>query len=134
MGDHYWNIRDAIVQSELLLLRMCQFGVKFSHPHKYLLHYLKSLKDWMSAEVWSKYPVARVSWSLLQDLYHDPRVLEPDPSLTALACIQLALETFGIQGRDCKGRVREGIYSSWRQGSIRRCWRRREALVQGHQR
>ena len=32
-----------------------------------------------------------------QDLYHDPRVLEPDPSLTAIACIQLALETFGIQ-------------------------------------
>jgi len=97
LGDHYWNIRDAIVQSELLLLRMCQFGVKFSHPHKYLLHYLKSLKDWMSAEVWAKYPVAKVSWSLLQDLYHDPRVLEPDPSLTAIACIQLALETFGIQ-------------------------------------
>ena len=40
--------------------------MKFSHPHKYLLHYLKSLKDWMSAEVWAKYPVARVSWSLLQ--------------------------------------------------------------------
>ena len=34
---------------------------------------------------------------MLQDLYHDPRVLEPDPSLTAIACIQLALETFGIQ-------------------------------------
>lgn len=97
LGDQYWNIRDAMVQSELLLLRMCQFGVKFSHPHKYLLHYLKSLKDWMSAEVWAKYPVARVSWSLLQDAYHDPRVLEPEPSLTALACIQLALETFGIQ-------------------------------------
>jgi len=97
LGDQYWNIRDAVVQSELLLLRMCQFGVKFTHPHKYLLHYLKSLKDWMSPDVWSKYPVAKVSWSLLQDLYHDPRVLEPDPSLTALACIQLALETFGIQ-------------------------------------
>ena len=64
---------------------------------RYLLHYLKSLKDWMSPEVWAKYPVAKVSWSLLQDLYHDPRVLEPDPSLTAIACIQLALETFGIQ-------------------------------------
>lgn len=51
----------------------------------------------MSPEVWAKYPVAKVSWSLLQDLYHDPRVLEPDPSLTAIACIQLALETFGIQ-------------------------------------
>ena len=34
--------------------------------HRYLVHYLKSLKDWMSAEVWAKYPVAKVSWSLLQ--------------------------------------------------------------------
>ena len=33
----------------------------------------------------------------LHDLYHDPLVLTADPSLTAIACIQLALETFGIQ-------------------------------------
>ena len=97
LGDQYWNTRDAIVQAELLVLRMCQFVVRFSHPHKYLLHYLKSLKDWMSGEVWTKYPIARTSWSLLHDLYHDPLVLTADPSLTAIACIQLALETFGIQ-------------------------------------
>jgi len=97
LGDQYWNMRDAIVQAELLVLRMCQFGVKFSHPHKYLLHYLKSLKDWMSADVWTKYPIARTSWSMLHDLYHDPMVLTADPSLTAIACIQLALETYGIQ-------------------------------------
>ena len=97
LGDQYWNTRDAIVQAELLLLRMCQFVVRFSHPHKYLLHYLKSLKDWMSGEVWAKYPIAGTSWSMLHDLYHDPLVLTADPSLTAIACIQLALETFGIQ-------------------------------------
>jgi len=97
LGDQYWNMRDAIVQAELLVLRMCQFGVKFNHPHKYLLHYLKSLRDWMSEEVWAKYPIARTSWSMLHDLYHDPLVLTSDPSLTAIACIQLALETFGVQ-------------------------------------
>ena len=97
LGDQYWNTRDAIVQAELLILRMCRFGVKFAHPHKYLLHYLKSLRDWMSADVWDKYPVARTSWALLQDFYHDSNVLDIDPSLTALACIQLSLETYGIQ-------------------------------------
>ena len=51
----------------------------------------------MSGDVWSRYPIARTSWALLQDLYHDPHVLDTDPSVTALACIQLALETFGIQ-------------------------------------
>ena len=34
---------------------------------------------------------------MLHDLYHDPAVLSAQPSLTAIACIQLALETFGIQ-------------------------------------
>ena len=97
LGDQYWNMRDAIVQCELQVLRMCQFGVKFNHPHKFLLHYLKSLKDWMSADVWTKYPIAKTSWSMLHDLYHDSMVLSTDPSLIAMSCIQLALETFGIQ-------------------------------------
>lgn len=105
LGDQYWNMRDAIVQCELQVLRMCQFGVKFNHPHKYILHYLASLKDWMSADVWAKYPIAKTSWSMLHDLYHDSMVLSTDPSLIAVSCIQLALETFGIQipfvGSDC---------------------------------
>ena len=56
----------------------------------------KSLAKSMG-EVWIKYPIAKTSWSLLHDLYHDPLVLTADPSLTAISCIQLALETFGIQ-------------------------------------
>jgi len=97
LGDQYWNTRDAIVHAELLILRMVKFQVKFSHPHKYLLQYLKSLRDWMSTEVWAKYPIARTSWAMLQDLYHDQRVLDTDPPIIALATIQLALETYGIQ-------------------------------------
>ena len=84
--------------TELLLLRMVQFHTKFVHPHKYLLHYLKSLKDWISPDVWDKYPVARTSWSLLQDSYHDSNVtLDTDPELLSVACIQLALQTYGIK-------------------------------------
>lgn len=97
LGDEYWNIRDAIVQTELLVLRMVAWQVKIDHPHKYLLHYLSSLRDWMSPEDWAKYPVAKTSWALLQDLYHDPHVLSTDPSITSLAIIQLALEIYGIQ-------------------------------------
>jgi len=97
LGDEYWNIRDAIVQTELFVLRMVEFKVRFQHPHKYLLHYLTSIRDWMSPDDWTKFPIAKTSWSLLQDLYHDPHVLSPDPSITALAVIQLALETYGVQ-------------------------------------
>jgi len=98
LTGEYYALRAAIVQAELLLLRMVQFQTKFIHPHKYLLHYLKSLKDWISPDVWNKYPVARTSWSLLQDSYHDSNVtFDTNPELLSVACIQLALQTYGIK-------------------------------------
>ena len=84
--------------SELLLLRMIQYQTNFVHPHKYLLHYLKSLKDWISPDVWNKYPIAQTSWSLLQDAYHDANVvMDTNPQLLSIACIQLSLQTYGIK-------------------------------------
>jgi hypothetical protein len=121
LNDEYYATREAIVQAELFLLRMVNFQTNFDHPHKYLLHYLKSLKvqlwtkccccsifsinvmffsfflqEWMSDDVWEKYPIAKTSWSLLQDFYHDSSVVSLNKSLISLACIQLALQSYGI--------------------------------------
>ena len=38
----------------------------FELPHKTLLHHLRSLKQWMSEDVWEKYPIARTSWCIRQ--------------------------------------------------------------------
>lgn len=46
IGDEYWNMRDAIVQAELLIMRVLKFEVGTVHPHKYMLHYLKSMEGW----------------------------------------------------------------------------------------
>lgn len=97
LGDEYWNIRDAIVQAELFLLRMVEFRVRFIHPHKYLLHYLTSVRDWMHHKEWISFPIPRTAWSLLQDLYHDPFVLTCDASVAAIGVIQLTLEIYGVQ-------------------------------------
>jgi len=97
LGDEYWNIRDAIVQAELFLLRMVEFRVRILHPHKYLLHYLTSVRDWMDERDWMAFPVPKAAWSILQDLYHDPFVISCDPSITALGVLQLALEIYGVQ-------------------------------------
>ena len=64
----------------------------------------------MSEEVWNKYPIARTSWAILQDFYHDAKILsivEPSSSSSSssviscshlsLGCISLALQTYGIQ-------------------------------------
>lgn len=44
IGEEYWNMRDAIVQAELLIMRILKFEVSIIHPHKYMLHYLKSME------------------------------------------------------------------------------------------
>ena len=87
-----------LIFTELLLLRILKFQTNIVHPHKYLLHYLKSLKDWISPDVWNKYPIARTSWSLLQDSYHDSNVImDTDHEILSIACIQLSLQTYGIK-------------------------------------
>ena len=96
LEDEYYAVREAIVQAELFLLRMINFQTHFEHAHKHLLHYLKSLKEWFSQDVWDKYPIGKTSWSILQDFYHDPQVLVLDKSLISLACIKLALQSYGI--------------------------------------
>ena len=63
---------------------------------KIVKHHLKSLKEWISEDVWEMYPIAKTSWSILQDFYHDPNVLSLDPALISLACIQLSLQSYGI--------------------------------------
>lgn len=98
LDSEYYSMREAIVEAELFVLRMLKFQTKINHPHKYLLHYLKTLRDWFDDETWEKYPIARTSWAVLQDAYHDPNlVFETDPAEFSIACIQLALQSYGVQ-------------------------------------
>ncbi|EFN73689.1 Cyclin-related protein FAM58A [Camponotus floridanus] len=96
LGDQYWSMRDAIVQAELLIMRMLKFQVTPVHPHKYMLHYLRSLQAWFGEEEWSKYPVAKTSMALLQDFHHSPAILDYPPNLIAIACINLSLQIYGV--------------------------------------
>lgn len=34
LKEEYWSMRDAIVQGELLVMRMLKFEVTITHPHK----------------------------------------------------------------------------------------------------
>ncbi|CAG9859755.1 unnamed protein product [Phyllotreta striolata] len=97
IGDEYWNMRDAIVQAELLIMRILKFEVGTIHPHKYLLHYLRSMEGWLGKSQWETIPVARASASFLQDFHHDPSILDYNPRHIAIACISLALQCYGVQ-------------------------------------
>ncbi|KAJ1155489.1 hypothetical protein NDU88_008219 [Pleurodeles waltl] len=67
MDAHFWEMRDSVVQCELLTLRLLNFRVSFQNPHKYLLHYLVSLKNWMKRHCWDRTPIAQAAWALLRD-------------------------------------------------------------------
>lgn len=96
IGDEYWTMRDAIVQAELLIMRVLKFEVTITHPHKYMLHYLRSLEGLFGNEMWCKAPIARTSAAFLQDFHHDACILDYDPKHVAVACISLSLQTYGV--------------------------------------
>ncbi|KAK6617208.1 hypothetical protein RUM43_005188 [Polyplax serrata] len=97
LGEEYWNMRDAVVQAELLIMRMLKFEVNVVHPHKYMCHYLKTLKGWFTVEEWKRLPLAKSSTAFLQDFHHDSAILDYKPQHIAIAAINMALQVYGVQ-------------------------------------
>ncbi|GAB0094633.1 cyclin-related protein FAM58A [Sergentomyia squamirostris] len=97
LDDEYWAFRDAIIQAELLITRMLKFDLSTVHPHKYMLHYMKSLQGWLGMSVWTNYPIAKTSAAFLQDFHHSPEILNFKPSHVAICCLSLAMQVFGVQ-------------------------------------
>ena len=97
IGDEYWNMRDGIMQAELLIMRILKFEVSIVHPHKYMLHYLKSMESWLGKDKLNSVPVSKMSTAFLQDLHHDPCILDYAPQHIAVACISLALQCYGVR-------------------------------------
>lgn len=97
LGDEYWSMRDTIVQAELFITRVLKFDLTTVHPHKYMLHYMKSLQDWFGVKEWNALPVARMAASYLQDFHHSTKIIEHQPDHIAVCCLALAFQTYGIQ-------------------------------------
>ncbi|KAM8933866.1 cyclin-Q [Pelodytes ibericus] len=97
VDSKFWELRDSIVQCELLMLRLLNFRVSFQHPHKYLLHYLMSLKNWMNRHSWERTPIATASWALLRDSYHGDICLRYEAQHIAVAVLYFALQCYGVE-------------------------------------
>lgn len=96
LGEEYWSWRGALAQAELLVLRSLAFSLDSPQPHRYLLHYLRSLVDWFPVGQWRAVPVARTALAFLQDFHHSPSVLEYRAPHIAVACLTLALHVLGV--------------------------------------
>lgn len=97
IGSTYTALRESVIQCELFLLRALGFQVSIDHPHKYLMHYLKSLYDWLDKDTVRKVSIAQTAWAMLRDSYHSDICLNYRPSLIAVAIIYLTLQCYGIE-------------------------------------
>ncbi|XP_071810585.1 cyclin-Q-like [Asterias amurensis] len=79
IGKRYWDLRESVVNCELLLIRMLKFNPKVTLPHKYLVHYLKSLGDWIEPDVWKTTPISKMAWAMLRDSYHSHMCIRIKP-------------------------------------------------------
>lgn len=99
--DPYFTLRDSLIQAELLLMRVLGYKMKVDLPHRYLLHYIQSLKDWVGEKTFNTLPIVEMSWTLVQEVYHSPIVLKYSPQLLAAAILNLVNEIYGIVVPGC---------------------------------
>jgi len=99
--EPYFAMRDSVIQAELLLMRVLQFKLKVDLPHRYLLHYLKSLEDWLGEDTFRSIPIVQLAWTIIQDIYHSDIVLHYSPQLIAATIINLTLQVYGVVVPGC---------------------------------
>ncbi|XP_063065403.1 cyclin-Q [Engraulis encrasicolus] len=97
LDNKFWELRDSVVQCELLILRQLNFQVANEHPHKYLLHYLVSVRNLVNRHAWARTPIAETAWALLKDSYHGVVCVKHAPQHLALAVLYLAIQSYGVE-------------------------------------
>ncbi|XP_072026804.1 cyclin-Q-like [Amphiura filiformis] len=97
VGKTYWELRESIVNCELLVIRFLKYNPKVTLPHKYLVHYMKSLRDWMDLEVWNTVPLCSTAWAMLRDSYHCDMCLRAKPQHLAVSVLYFTLQCYGVE-------------------------------------
>lgn len=122
LDESFWALKNSVVQTELVIVRMLSFNMVFEHPHKvdllsllfrwfkirkklnsflltwkYLLIYLEAMRDWIPLFGGQSTPVTMMCWSLLNDLLHTDLFLNYRPQEVAISIIYLALQSYGIR-------------------------------------
>jgi len=110
VGDEYWRYREAIVRCELFIIRVLGFNLRTTLPHTYLAYHLRSLTNWIFADVERKdsdearqadcrlAALTNTCWSILMDCFHSPLIsLDVDPCHLSICVIYMGLECFGIE-------------------------------------
>lgn len=98
-GEGMRLLHQSIVALEHLLSRWLSFRVMNDLAHRYVLHYLTSVTDWIQADEVQKVCLSETAWSLVNDFYCNPKSVEhPAPGI-AVAAIALSLKAHDLSVR-----------------------------------
>ncbi|GAV04649.1 hypothetical protein RvY_14906 [Ramazzottius varieornatus] len=89
--NEYYSLRGDLLALELWLLRIIGFRSNFAHPHKYLVCYLKAVKDWLPPDTFARHPLVTLSWCLMRDAYLSEMVVREKPEHIAVAVLVCSL-------------------------------------------
>ena len=62
-----------------------------------MLHYLKSIIDWLDPRISEGVPIARTAWTILSDSYHGKVSLKYLPQELAVAVIYFSTQCHGVE-------------------------------------
>lgn len=85
---------------------------------QFLVHYLKTLEDWVGHNNWIKTPVARTAWSVLQDFHHDPAIISYPPQAVAIAAVKISMDVNGAQVPLCEAVGKNNWQKVWKYKSL----------------
>ncbi len=93
----YWSLRNSVITCELLLARVLGFNFNFNHPHRYLLSYLESLRQWIPLDIRKRLAIPETCWYMLKDLLHTDLMLKYRAQEIAISVIYLVLMCYGVK-------------------------------------
>ncbi|CAG0918594.1 unnamed protein product [Notodromas monacha] len=85
----------SLAHLELHICRMLKFEMVVDTPHKFLLHYLHDMDNWIGSQLWNDLPIPEMCWTLLQDFFFSSNVLKYSPQHVAIAIIYFSLQVYG---------------------------------------
>lgn len=98
-GDGLKLVSQSITGLEHLLSRCLSFRLIHDLAHRYVLHYLNSITEWIEADEAEKVCLSQTCWALVNDFYCNPKSIDyPAPGI-AVAAIALSLKAHDLEVR-----------------------------------
>ncbi|KAK9723065.1 hypothetical protein K7432_002174 [Basidiobolus ranarum] len=111
IGEAYWKMKDSLLSSELIVLRILRFEVDVELPYPWINKIIKGMCYWKDVEIENdvdrllhndSHPmiqaVFQLAWAFVHDCLRTPPIMLSHPPIhIALACVHLAIRSLNVE-------------------------------------